>query len=62
MGRGFVHCRSVYEGAFKDGYRHGKGKIQFVSGNYYEGDWVNNKKEGTGTMNWVHNKEKVDWG
>lgn len=49
----------MYEGAFKGGYRNGKGKIQFASGNFYDGEWVNNKKEGNGTMNWVTNKEKV---
>ena len=39
-----------YIGQLKDGKMHGKGKLYFKNGNIkYEGDFANDKKEGTGT-------------
>ena len=35
-------------GEFKDEKRHGKGCLYYASGNSYNGDWVNNKREGKG--------------
>lgn len=42
-----------------DGFKHGKGKMNYPSQNFYEGDWKLDKKEGYGIMNWVNTKEKV---
>lgn len=39
---------SVYEGNFKNGFAHGKGKEVFDNGIVYEGDYVNGKVEGKG--------------
>ena len=30
-----------YEGDFVNGYAHGKGKLIWDDGEYYEGDWIN---------------------
>ena len=35
-----------YEGEMVDGKREGKGKFYFITGDYYEGDFKNNCKEG----------------
>ena len=37
---------SFYEGEFKLGKKHGKGKINEANGFIYDGDWVNDVKEG----------------
>ena len=37
-----------YEGEFKNGRRHGKGRFSFVSGDIYEGDFRNDQLDGTG--------------
>ena len=33
---------SVYQGQWKGGMRHGKGKMTWTDGAYYEGDWQYN--------------------
>ena len=38
----------LIEGEWKDGKRHGKGHIKYVSGDTYTGDWVNDNREGHG--------------
>ena len=38
----------LIEGAWKDDKRHGKGHREYVSGDTYTGDWVNNNREGHG--------------
>ena len=41
----------VYTGRFKNGFKHGKGKIVYgrgSGGGYYDGHWSYNKKEGLG--------------
>lgn len=40
----------VYTGMFKNGFKHGKGKILYKDGSWYEGDWIYNKIEGKGNM------------
>ena len=43
--------RKVYEGQWKDGSRHGKGKTFYGSGNIqYDGDFYNGYKKGQGTL------------
>jgi hypothetical protein len=37
-----------YEGEYKDGKYHGKGKYTYVDGSVYEGEWEVDKKHGTG--------------
>lgn len=51
--------RTVYEGDFDRGLKHGFGKIVYPSGNYYEGNWAFDKKEGYGVMYWSNTNEKV---
>ena len=38
----------VYEGDFKDGKQHGKGKYTLASGDVYEGDFKDGKQHGKG--------------
>ncbi len=41
----------VYEGYFKNGFKHGKGIVRYKNGvSYYEGDWYYNKIEGKGCL------------
>jgi hypothetical protein len=32
--------------------------MTYASGNYYEGNWSNNKRNGEGVMHWTNSKEK----
>ena len=45
-----IWAGSVYEGYFKDGKCDGKGLVIWANGNYYEGDWVENKRTGRATL------------
>ena len=38
----------------------GNGKMTYASGNYYEGQWANNKRNGQGTMFWLTSDEKYE--
>lgn len=38
--------RALFEGQFVNGCKHGEGRMTYPSGNYYEGEWKNDKKEG----------------
>ena len=33
-------------------YQHGKGTMYYYNGDLYEGDWINDKREGQGTYTW----------
>jgi hypothetical protein len=49
----FVSARGdVYQGFFKNGFKHGKGIIYYKggAGGSYDGDWVYNKIEGKGVL------------
>jgi hypothetical protein len=35
--------KARYEGNYKDGLKHGVGKMKFPNGDVYEGEWVENK-------------------
>ena len=40
---------SSYDGETnQNGERHGKGKCFWIDGSEYDGEWINNKKEGLG--------------
>ena len=35
--------KARYEGNYKDGMKHGAGKMVFPNGDIYEGEWIENK-------------------
>ena len=39
---------NIYEGEWKNGDIHGKGKLLEKDGSFYDGDWKNFKKDGIG--------------
>ena len=39
VGTGFTEEGKIYEGEWKDGYPHGKGKLQVTKGKVIEGKW-----------------------
>ena len=46
-----------YTGDFKDGKRHGIGKYVYPNGGTYEGDWVNDIREGEGTLTYDNDRK-----
>jgi len=47
----------TYTGTFKEGNKHGQGKVIYLnSGNIFEGNFDNNKKNGFGEMKWIKEK------
>lgn len=48
---------SSYKGGVLNGRKHGKGKIEYNDGNWYDGEWENNKKSGFGVTVWKHKNE-----
>ena len=44
------YADGLYIGEFVDGVRQGKGKINFSNGNSYNGDWLDDKQTGFGTL------------
>ncbi|CAK59186.1 unnamed protein product (macronuclear) [Paramecium tetraurelia] len=46
------------KGKFYQGNKSGKGKMSYPSGNYYDGDFLMDKKEGYGVMFWLNSNEK----
>ena len=43
-------CGNIYDGQWKEGEPHGKGKIWWDNGEYYEGDFKNGSPHGKGKM------------
>ena len=39
-----------YEGDYKNGKRHGRGKMKYADGNIYDGMWLDNRRDGYGKM------------
>ena len=39
-----------YEGSFYEDKMQGKGKYNYENGNYYRGEWKDNKKNGRGIL------------
>lgn len=54
----FNYTSAIFEGQFYQGNKSGKGKMQYPSGNYYDGDFLMDKKEGYGVMFWLNSNEK----
>ena len=46
----------IYEGSFKDGLKHGKGKLKTRNKRSYEGDWKNDKHHGFGINTFPNGK------
>jgi len=42
--------RGEYNGECRKRKHHGKGRMNYANGDHYDGDWVDGKREGTGTM------------
>jgi hypothetical protein len=40
----------VYSGQWRDGKRHGTGKLQWGQGSSYAGDWFYDRRHGMGTL------------
>ncbi len=54
-----LYDRTVYDGEFIKGLKHGFGRIVYPTGNRYEGYWKNDMKDGKGTMFWDTLMERV---
>ncbi len=48
-------CR--YSGEWVENERHGKGRMQYRTGDTYDGSWVHNVRQGVGTMVWAERGE-----
>ena len=48
--RFFASSKSTYEGFFKDGEMHGKGKMQYGDGSVYDGGWAFSQRSGKITL------------
>jgi hypothetical protein len=53
QGRGKAKGRDTYEGDFKLGSLHGKGRYTWSDGATYEGDWLNDERTGKGLQSWT---------
>ena len=51
-----------YEGEVLFGKKHGKGVMIFISGQKYEGDWVNNNIEGQGSLYYANGQIAYEGG
>jgi hypothetical protein len=45
---------SRYTGDKVNGQRHGKGRMDFAEGGFYEGQWRNNTMNGKGILYWIY--------
>ena len=50
----------LYQGKFRNGFKHGKGQITYGNGGWYQGDWSYNKKEGQGVSLEAGNNSKYE--
>ena len=53
LGNYFFNNGSYYKGEWKEGAKHGKGKLEIVDYYVYEGEWRDDMKHGTGEQYWV---------
>ncbi len=49
----------VFMGNFRQGERHGKGKVTSTNGESYEGDWLNGQKHGKGKYIWANGSSYI---
>ena len=54
-GKGKAEGTDQYIGEFKDGLPHGKGTYRWKNGDFYEGNWMNGRREGSGGMSYKRN-------
>eukprot|EP00913_Durusdinium_trenchii_P025110 g23570.t1 len=52
---------SRYEGQWKDGLKHGKGRFTYPDGDVYDGVWQDGKAHGHGTYTSKQSKYVGDW-
>lgn len=52
---------SRYEGQWKDGLKHGKGRFIYPDGDVYDGEWQDGKAHGHGTYTSKQSKYVGDW-
>ena len=54
--------RKEYTGAWRDGLRHGKGRMVWTFGDVYDGDWVNGQMSGKGKYQYADGRRYTgDW-
>ena len=41
---------SIYDGEWKDGFRHGQGTFTYLDGSIYVGGWMQSERHGQGTL------------
>ena len=58
-GTKIVQGQATYIGEFMHGVSHGKGEIQFISGNKYVGEFRNNERHGQGTYTFANGDKYV---
>jgi hypothetical protein len=54
-GQGKAEGTDQYVGEFKDGLPHGKGTYRWKNGDFYEGNWISGRREGSGGMSYKRN-------
>jgi len=65
-GSGSARGRAEYRGDFKNGMKHGKGVKVWPNGDRYEGDFIEDRKEGFGSYSfgrgpWLGERYEGDW-
>jgi hypothetical protein len=62
-GNGTAHGIDTYTGSFKKGYPNGKGLYKWSTGEYYDGEWLMGKRDGSGTYHYTQDgKDAVQSG
>jgi hypothetical protein len=54
-----IHDRKIYIGEFKNGPRHGKGRLEWTNGDIYEGEYQDNIKHGF-AKEWYNNGNRFE--
>lgn len=48
------------QGSWRNGKRHGQGRLVYESGNVYVGAWIDDRKCGKGRMDWTSRNERFE--